>query len=206
LKEEKEEKQARLDWREIRQRLAAVGEALCKGGEADPGELQRILAERARDLAQEPAGEEVGSQLEIIEFQLAHERYGIESSLVSEVLPLREYTVVPCTPAFVLGIVNVRGRIVSVVNLKKFFDLPAKGLTELNRVIILRTPQMELGLLADSVASTRLVRLAELQAGLPTLTGIREEYLRGITGDGLIVLAAARLLADPGLLVREEVG
>jgi purine-binding chemotaxis protein CheW len=193
-------------WQEIRRRLTAAAADLEQGREPSPGERKRLLAERARGLAREPAIEEPGVRLGIVEFQLAHERYGVDSSLVAEVFPLREYTPVPCTPAFVLGIVNVRGRIVSVLDLKKFFDLPAKGLTDLNRVLVLRSPQMEFGLMADSIAGTRQVRQDELQSGLPTLTGIRDEYLKGVAGDGLIVLDAERMLADPGLVVREEVG
>jgi purine-binding chemotaxis protein CheW len=195
-----------LDWQEIRRRLAAAAAALEQGRETSPGERKRILAARARVLAREPASEKPGTRLEIVEFQLAHERYGVDSSLVGEVFPLREYTPVPCTPAFVLGIVNVRGRIVSVLDLKKFFNLPAKGLTDLNRLLVLRSPQMEFGLVADSIAGTRQVRPDELQPRLSTLTGIREKYLQGMAGDGLIVLDAERMLSDPGLVVREEVG
>jgi len=70
------------------------------------------------------------------------------------------------------------GQILSVIDIKKFFGLPEKGLTDLNKVIVVRTQQMELGILADAVLGVRAIGLSDLQNSLPTLTGIRAEYLR----------------------------
>jgi purine-binding chemotaxis protein CheW len=105
----------------------------------------------------------------------------------------------------VLGIVNVRGRILPVLDLKKFFDLPEKGLTDLHRIILVRNEDIELGLLADVVIGMRAMAVDRLQPSLPTLTGIREEYLRGVTADRLIVLDLARVLTSPRIIVSEEV-
>src|SRR6185369_5807442 len=70
----------------------------------------KILRERAKATARVPPDRESTSGLiAIVEFLLADERYGIESVWVREVLPLRDLTPVPCTPPFVLGILNVRG-------------------------------------------------------------------------------------------------
>ncbi len=111
----------------------------------------------------------------------------------------------PCTPPFIAGVINLHGQIVAVVDLRKFFELPARGLTDLDRVIVLAGGGSELGLLADSVVGVRRVTLADLQEGLPTLTGIRERFLRGITGQMLAVLDGASLLGDAGLKVDEKV-
>src|ERR1700712_5225839 len=92
---------------------------------------ERILRERARLLARVPESEPVaGAVLELLEFSLAQERYAVENRFVREVCPLKELTPLPCTPPFLLGVVNVRGRILPVLDLKKFFDLPEKGLTD----------------------------------------------------------------------------
>jgi purine-binding chemotaxis protein CheW len=171
-----------------------------------PAEKRTILKKRAQALARVPQGEgAVGECLEVVEFLLAYEKYGIESSYIREVYPLKDLTPMPCTPPFVLGIINVRGQILSVIDLKKFFDLPEKGLTDLNRVIIIQTENMEFGILADAIYSIRLIPIREIQPSLPTLTGIRAEYLRGVTGDRLVVLNVAKILSDPGLVVHEEV-
>ena len=92
-------------------------------------EKERILKARAVALAKQPEDNKVNDEyIEVVEFKLSHENYGIESSYVREVYPLKDYTTLPGTPPFVLGIMNVRGQIVSVINLKKLFNLPEKGL------------------------------------------------------------------------------
>lgn len=166
-----------------------------------------ILKARARALAREGKDKEAPEEsIEVVEFLLAYERYGIESSYVREVYPLKELTPLPCTPPFVLGIINVRGRIVSVIDIKKFFDLPEKGLTDLNKVIIIHNDAMEFGILADVVLGVRSVLVKEIQPSLPTLIGVREEYLKGVTPDRLVILDAGKLLADKGIIVHGEVG
>ena len=167
---------------------------------------QRILRERAQSLARLPSPAPAAhSTLDLLEFRLASERYGLETRCVHEVHPLRELTPLPCTPEFMLGIVNVRGRILPVLDLKKFFQLPDQGLTDLHRIIHLRGNGLELGLLADVMVGVRRVPLDRLQPSLPTLTGIRSEYLKGVSDERLVVLDLDRLLSDPKIIVHEEV-
>lgn len=165
-----------------------------------------VLRERARILAQPPARALPAHELvELVEFRLADERYALETAHLQEVRPLRDLTPLPCTPAFVRGLVNLRGRLLAVIDLKKFFDLPEPGLTDLHQVLVLRGADIELGLLADTVESVFTLPRAALQPGLPTLHGIRADYLLGVTATGLVVLDATRILADPRLVVDEEV-
>jgi purine-binding chemotaxis protein CheW len=170
-------------------------------------EAQRILRERALALSRRPAGSAAPAQgvLELLEFRLASERYAVESRHVQEVHPLRDLTPLPGTPAFVPGIVNVRGRILPVYDLKKLFDLPDHGLTDLHRIVHVRGHGMELGLLADVIVSIRIVSVDSLQAALPTLTGIRAEYLKGITDERIVVLDLDRILSDPKIIVHDDV-
>ena len=196
-----------IEWREIHRRLDELQAAVEQGWSPQPEEKKRILEARTRKLAQpprEPASAE--QRIEVIEFCLAYENYGIESSFVREVFPLTDLTRLPCTPAFVLGIINVRGEIVSVLDLKKFFDLPEKGLTDLNKVIILHSDSMMFGILADVIIGARDVATSEIQPPLPTLTGVRAEYLMGITRDRVAILDAAKLLSDRNIVVQETVG
>jgi purine-binding chemotaxis protein CheW len=165
-----------------------------------------LLRERARALAlPRSAGAVEAGALELLEFRLARERYALETRHVSTVVPLRELTPVPCAPRFILGIVNVRGRITPVLDIRVFFDLPGQGLTDLHRVILLRGQELEFGLLADAITGVQSVHPSGLQPSLPTLTGIRSEYLKGVTADRVVVLDVDRLLADPGIIVHEEV-
>ncbi len=194
----------RIDWDAIRQRIEKVGAAIEKGHSAGPEELTRILKARADVLARESEETKDRDFIEIVEFQLASEHYGIESCHVSEVYPIKDYTPLPGTPAFVFGLVNVRGQIISVVDIKKFFDMPDRGLSDLNKVIIIHDDAMEFGVLADSVLGVRILPTSEIQPSLPTLTGIRAEFLMGVTKEGMVILDGRKLLADENIIVHEE--
>jgi purine-binding chemotaxis protein CheW len=195
------------DWEQIRRRLAAAQAAAEKGWQPTPEECQSILRNRARELAREAtAGEESGEFIEVVEFLVANEHYGIESHYVREVFPVRDLTPVPCVPAYVLGVTNIRGKVVSVVDLRRFFELPEKGLTDLNKAVIVSAAEMALGVLADAVVGSRRIPASELQPSLPTLTEIRAEYLKGVSGERLAVLDAEKILSDPKLVVHQQVG
>jgi purine-binding chemotaxis protein CheW len=195
-----------IDWARIHQRLEASQAALERRLAPGREERQATLRARARLLAREPKGQEEPTEsLEVVEFLLAYERYAIESRFVREIYPLRDFTPLPCTPPFVLGLINVRGQIVSIIDVKKFFDLPEKGLADLNKVIVVETERMELGILADAVLGVQRVAVQDLQPSLPTLTGIRAQYLRGVTKDSLVVLDVEKILSDGRIVVDEDV-
>jgi len=194
------------NWEEVHRRLAAARAAVEQEWAPNPEEKRKILKARAQALAREPERQTAAEDhIEVVEFLLAHEKYGIESSYVQEVYPLRELAPVPCTPPFVLGMINLRGQILSVIDLKKFFELPEKGLTDLNKVLVVRSDRMELGILADAILGVRTIPLQDLQPSLPTLTGIRAEYLRGVTKERLVVLDIGKILSDPDIVVQEQV-
>jgi len=195
-----------IDWGRIRQHLDDARIALEKGWTPDRVEIERILKARAKALAREPAKTNARDQtVEIVEFILGYETYIIEAQYVREVYPLENLTPLPCTPAFVLGVVNVRGEILSVIDLKKFFDLPEKGLTDLNKVIVLQSEGMLFGILADAVLDVRRISLTEIQPSLPTLIGVRDRYLRGITPERAVFLDGEKLLTDEQIIVHEQV-
>ena len=194
------------DWDELRRRIEAAQKMLTGAEAAAPVDEQRILHERAEILAREPkAATPPRAMIEVVEFELGGERYGIRLARVSEVCALRELTPVPCTPAFVLGIINLRGEIHTIIDLRKFFDLPETGITELNHILIVNDPAMRLGILADAIRGVRTIAVDELQPSLPARTGVRADYVRGVTGDGLVVLDVARILGDERIVVSEEV-
>ena len=205
--ESRKTKLVAIDWAEVRARLGAAQAAGEHAWTPGADETGRILRERALALAAESGRPQTPDQsIEVVEFLLAHERYAVETSHVREVYPLENLTPLPCTPAFVLGIVNLRGEIVSVIDLRKFFDLPQTGLPDLNKVIVLESGNMVFGILADAILGVRRIALAGIQPSLPTLTGIREKYLKGITPERTVVLDAGKLLADGEIVVQGQVG
>jgi purine-binding chemotaxis protein CheW len=194
-----------IDWNEVRRRVGIAQEKIDKGWQLSPEEKKQILKARAISLARETKTDAIQESAEMIEFRLSDEKYAIESRFVREVYPLKELTPLPCTPAFVLGIINLRGQIISVIDIKKFFELPEQGLSDLNRAIIVQNGQMEFGILADAIQGVRILPLEEIQPPPSTLTGIRASYLKGITKEGLVVLDIQRMLADPKMIVDEKV-
>jgi purine-binding chemotaxis protein CheW len=165
-----------------------------------------LLRERARELARPAVDETQGDdQYEVVEFTVSRQRVSVETTQVREVCRLQELTPVPCTPAFVCGIVNVRGQILTVLDLGRLLDLPDSGLIDRQHVVIVRADGVELGLLADGMPLVRRIRTADVQPSLPTLGGGGSAYLRGVTVDGLALLDTARLLSDPRLVVHQEV-
>ncbi len=194
-------------WTAIHERMASITKLIEQASSPPPEKAARILAERARNLALEPMiQKETADHLRLVEFLLAYENYGIETLYVREIYPLVEFTPLPGTPPFVLGIANVRGQIVSVIDIKRFFDLPQKGLTNLNQLIVVRSQEIELGILADEVLGVRSIGLEDLQPPLPTMTGIRGEFLRGISAERLAVLDIERILGDRRIQVGTKKG
>lgn len=193
-----------VGWNEVRLQLKTLAARADSSVGATPEEEANLLRERARELARESGSADAGLEtLELVEFVVAGEHYAISLEHVREVGVLKELTPVPRTPNFVLGIINLRGEIHTLIDLRAFFDLPRNALTDLNRILILASDDLRVGLLADSIRGVRSLLLTDLQPVLPTLTEKRAAYLRGITVDRLIVLDASRLLDDPSLMVQD---
>lgn len=195
-----------IDWDEIKRKVASLQEVIEQKKILLPEEKHSLLKQRAHALAlRENDHTAPIERIEIIVFRLAYETYGIETAFVREVYPLKEMTTLPGTPSFVIGIINVRGQIVSVIDLKKFFNLPEKGLGELNKVIIMSNERMEFGILADVVEGTHSVALEEIMAPPPSVIGIGKKYLKGITKEHIVLLEAEGILNDETIIVNETV-
>jgi purine-binding chemotaxis protein CheW len=195
-----------VDWQKVKRRLAATERALARGSELEPAQRRAILRARAEALAAtQPPAMPPGMGFEVVEFALGARRFAIEAAFVREVQPLEELTGVPCTPPFVSGIINAHGRILAVIDLQRFLELPESGLSDQNKVIILQQGDLEFGILADRIAGTRGLLLADLQPPSPALVGRRAHCLRGVTSQQLLVLDAQRLAGEPSLVVDEEV-
>ena len=195
----------KIDWDEIKSKVASLQKVIEQKEILLPEEKRSLLKKRAQALALRE-NDKAGQQecIEIIVFSLAYETYGIETAFVREVYPLKDMTTLPGTPSFVVGIINIRGQIVSVIDLKKFFNLPEKGLGELNKVIIMCNERMEFGILADVVEGTQSLALKEIMAAPPSVIGIGKKYLKGVTKEHIVLLEAESILNDEKIIVNEE--
>ncbi|WP_198145882.1 chemotaxis protein CheW [Desulfonatronovibrio magnus] len=170
-------------------------------------EKQKILRKRAKALARlsmEDALEE--HLLEVVQFRLARENYALESAYIREVVNFSGLTPVPCTPSFIAGIINLRGQIVSVVDLKVLFDLPLSAPPDSAKVIILNHNEMEMGLLVDKLKGATAFAIDLIQPSPSSLTDKTQAYLKGVFGRDVAVLDAKAVLSDESLIVDEDVG
>jgi purine-binding chemotaxis protein CheW len=175
------------------------------GGQLPPSTKQQILLARAQELAREEESTRVQEEtLRVVEFLLGQEKYAVEASFVREVYHLKQLTPLPCIPSFVLGIVNVRGRILSVINLLEFFGLPSEPAPARKAVIVLRLEGVECGVLTDGIHGAYMLPVGAIRPVLPTWTGARTAYLRGMTEEHLMLLDAKRLLSDKRLVVGSD--
>ena len=204
-KSQKEKRHA-VDLDTVRRRLDAALRVTEQMQAPGPEDRKRILKERARLMSvEESTGTADGESITVVEFMLASEHYAVGLAYVREMLQIRELTPLPGTPPFLLGIINIRGEICSVIDLKKFFNLPDRGLTEFNKVIVIENEAMKFGIVVDSVIGTRPILLTSLKPPPPTFTGIRAAYVKGIAPGPVIILDAAGILSDRDLEVNEQV-
>lgn len=173
----------------------------------DDTQRDAILERRAEQLAEVPKRHtETLDALTtmLIVFALGSENYAFPSTQVQEVRPLAELTVLPGTPTFVAGLLNVRGRIVPVLDLRPLFGLPMDA--EVRSVLLLLSPRGEVGIVATDrpVVSTYTadeMGIRELPAG--AAPGLQADFVQGITNDLIVVLDAERLVLDQRLIVQE---
>ena len=173
-----------------------------KAGSSD--KIKATLAERARVLVKSTEVQ-TGEMMQLVVFALANESYGIATEFVAEVQTLRDLTPVPCTPDFVVGVVNIRGSIYSVIDIRGFFGVPKKEITDATKVILVNAAGLEVGILADNVSGATSVPVSEIKPPLAAQTVAKDEYIHGVTRNMLIILNVEALLSDDRIIVREEI-
>jgi purine-binding chemotaxis protein CheW len=192
---------AEIDWAAIRERLARATSAT---GAMEPNspEARRLLDDRARKLA-EPLPEQprAGETLLVVTFALAGERYAIEARWVREITRFVDFTPVPGSAGFLVGVTNLRGEIVAVFNLRRFFGLSDTAVTDLSRVVVIGEDRNEFGILADQVHDIRSLREKDVLEPPGSTPSAGRPYVRGVTRDALIVLDGTRLLRDERLYI-----
>ncbi|HET9954376.1 MAG TPA: chemotaxis protein CheW [Polyangiaceae bacterium] len=154
-----------------------------------------LLKQRAREIAEAPPLEtEPESSLSVLEFRLAHEAYALDMASIAQVLALRDYAPLPFAPKMLLGIAYLRGQMLSIFDARPLLDLPAPGLTELNRVVVLASNGREIGMVVDSIERVVRVRKDQISDRLPAHAE-RHDYCVGLIPSGATLLEATRLMA-----------
>ncbi|MFH1540064.1 MAG: chemotaxis protein CheW [bacterium] len=122
------------------------------------------------------------AQRQIVMFELAGEAYGIDLDIVQEVIRVSEITRVPQTPGFVEGVINLRGYVVPVVDMKKRFNLGAVEDSKSARIIIAEVEEQNVGISVDKVLEVVTISEDSIEPPSPLLrSAIRSDYLIGFT-------------------------
>ena len=138
---------------------------------------------------------------QIVVCELKEELYGLDISRVYEIIRLQPITVVPQAPSYVEGVINLRGRIIPVVDLRGRFGMAEVEPTKETRIVVAESSATRVGLIVDSVSEVRLLPLDSVEPTPEVAAGDDAEYLRGIAklGDRLVLS-----LELDGLFGREE--
>lgn len=134
--------------------------------------------------------ETVGKEIQLVVFRLAKEEYGVDIQQVREIIKVIDITRVPKAPEFIEGVINLRGQITPVMDLRKRLDLPELERGEETRIIIIEIGKNVVGMIVDAV--TEVHRLPEKNIDpTPTIsTEVGAEFINGVgkLGDRLLIL------------------
>ncbi|HEY9548391.1 MAG TPA: chemotaxis protein CheW [Kiloniellaceae bacterium] len=188
----------------LRARLAEAGAAMAASFEMTPERAAAILDERARLLAAPPGAGQPDGLGEYVIFRLGKTRFALESDHVQTVSRLSSLAAVPGLPAAFLGITNMRGVLLPVVDLGLLFGLARDRPADANRLIVLRRQLPDIAVLADSVEELALLQAGDLAETPPGFDRQKPSCVRGVTRNRIVVLHAASLLDEPGLRIGRQ--
>ena len=128
--------------------------------------------------------------LQLVTFTLDNEEYAVAILKVQEIIRMKEITRVPNSPAFVEGVINLRGKVIPVVDLRKKFDLAEKENDEQSRIMIMDIQGITMGLVVDSVSEVLRIPSNTVEPTPPMASNISAEFIKGIAKleDRLIIL------------------
>lgn len=137
-------------------------------------------------------------QLQCVTFTLEQETYGINVMQVQEVLRETEVAPVPGAPDYVIGIINLRGNVVSVINARARFGLADIESTDLTRIIVVEIREQIVGILVDSVAEVVDIMASEIESAPNVGNDDSSKYIDGVVsrGDKLLILVDLNKLLD----------
>ena len=150
----------------------------------------------------------MGEEIKVIVFALAHEEYGVEVDRVQTIERMLPMTRVPKTPPFVKGVINLRGVVVPVIDLRGRFGLPESEYTDDTRIVIVSVKDMEVGMIVDLANDVIDVDSDRIENPPDIVGGVKAKYLRGVAKVGeerlLILLNLEEVLNKQEIVQLEQ--
>lgn len=212
-----------IDWEAVRRQIDEANQKLAASEEMNTASLEEAWARRSIQMAQRLQEEQQGEMLKAALVSLDNEFYGLDVRYIFDIKDLERVTFVPRVPPWVLGVVNWRGRILSVIDFRRFLGLPSNGAEtkgKTQRLIVVQAGEMEVGLRVDEIHLIETIPENQIRKEEGEVRGIKPELVNGIfirsghektadtnyNGDGIVVLLnLPTLLAEPRLVIREEI-
>ena len=163
--------------------------------------VEQVYRRRAERLAERQASRVGDTALAALVFGMGTERYALRLSALAEVFPFRGCTEVPGAPAALLGVINVRGEIRPVADLRRLLDVPAgdaSGGAAGGYVVMLRRPDGAVGLRVDAVHGVQRFDSEAMRAGW-TGKASRSRVVEAVVADNVIVIDSQAVLSELGL-------
>lgn len=140
--------------------------------------------------------------LQLVTFKVAEEEYGVDILSVQEIIRHTGITKVPSAPAFVEGILNLRGKVIPIIDMRKRFGLAAKQPDQQTRIVVFALGSGVMGCLVDSVSEVLRLPSSMVDAAPAVVSGVDSQYIRGVgrlgderDGRLLILLDSERVLS-----------
>lgn len=141
----------------------------------------------------------VDENLRWVTFRLENEKYGINVMQVQEVLRVTEIAPVPGAPNYVLGIINLRGNVVTVIDTRSRFGLASAEMDDSTRIVIIEAEEQVVGILVDSVAEVVDLKASDIETAPNVGTEESAKFIQGVASHDselLILVDLNKLLND----------
>lgn len=122
----------------------------------------------------------VGRQQQMVVFELENELYGVDIHQVQEIIRVPQITRVPRTPDFVEGVINLRGSVIPILDLRKRFGFPPGGEEDDRRIVVVEMDDKTLGVIVDAVTEVLLVDESAVEPPSPYIVTVDSQYIVGV--------------------------
>ncbi|MFC0557754.1 chemotaxis protein CheW [Halalkalibacter alkalisediminis] len=119
-------------------------------------------------------------ELKVIVFQLKDEEYAIEVDYIQSIERMQHVTRIPRTYPFVTGVMNLRGVITPIINLRKRFGIEEKEIDEATRILVISKDQLEIGVIVDGANDVIDIPVEKIEPPPEVIGGVEADYLRGV--------------------------
>ena len=128
--------------------------------------------------------------IQVVSFKLGSEEYGVDIAQVQEINRMVAVTHVPRAPQFMEGVINLRGQLIPIIDLRARFGMPRTEHTKNTRIVVTEIGTKRVGMVVDSVSEVLRLAVDQIEPAPEMITGVDTEYIRGVgkIEDRLIIL------------------